>query len=82
MELVEKDKRRFVEGKEDLYRRLSVRECARVQSFSDEHKFYYKNLMAGYKMVGNAVAVNLGYYLAKKIYKDFKVLNLIKPYFI
>ena len=70
MELIAKDKRRFVEGKERLYRRLSVRECARVQSFPDEYKFYYKNVMAGYKMVGNAVPVNLGYYLAKRIFED------------
>jgi hypothetical protein len=35
---------------------LSVfRECARIQTFSDNHIFYYSNLMAGYKMVGNAV---------------------------
>jgi len=26
--------------------------------------------MAGYKMVGNAVPVNLGYYLAKRIFED------------
>ena len=70
MELVEKDKRKFVEGSEHLYRRLSIRECARVQSFPDEHKFYYKNLSAGYKMVGNAVPVELAYHLAKKIYED------------
>lgn len=28
---VDKNDCRFVEGKEDLYRRLTVRECARVQ---------------------------------------------------
>jgi len=72
MELVEKDKRKFVEGKEALYRRLSVRECARVQTFPDEHKFYYKNLTAGYKMVGNAVPPQLAFVLAKKIYEDLK----------
>jgi DNA (cytosine-5)-methyltransferase 1 len=71
MELVEKDKRRFVPTKEDLYRRLSIRECARVQSFPDEHIFYYKNLTAGYKMVGNAVPVTLAYHLAKAIKKCF-----------
>ena len=70
MELVEKDKRKFVEGKEDLYRRLSIRECARIQTFPDKHKFYYKNLTVGYKMVGNAVPPNLSYYLAKKIIED------------
>jgi len=67
MELIAKDKRRFVEGSEDLYRRLSIRECARVQSFPDEHEFYYKNLAAGYKMVGNAVPPTLAYHIAKAI---------------
>ena len=70
MELVEKDKRKFVEGSEKLYRRLSVRECARIQTFPDSHKFYYKNISAGYKMVGNAVPPNLAYFLAKKIIED------------
>ncbi len=72
MELIGKDKRRFVEGSEDLYRRLTIRECARIQTFPDTHKFYYKNLMAGYKMVGNAVPVNLAYILAQKIFNDLK----------
>jgi len=75
MELVEKDKRKFVEGKEKLYRRLSIRECARVQSFPDEHKFYYKNLTAGYKMVGNAVPPDLAYVLAKSILEQLKNKN-------
>jgi DNA (cytosine-5)-methyltransferase 1 len=70
MEFVEKDKRKFVDGSEKLYRRLSVRECARIQTFPDTHKFYYKNLTAGYKMVGNAVPPNLAYFLAKKIIGD------------
>ena len=69
MELIAKDKRIFIKGSENLYRRLSVRECARIQTFPDNHKFYYKNLMAGYKMVGNAVPVDLAYHLAKKIMK-------------
>ncbi|CAA6810157.1 MAG: DNA-cytosine methyltransferase (EC [uncultured Sulfurovum sp.] len=75
MEEVEKDKRKFVEGKEELYRRLTIRECARIQTFPDEHKFYYKNLTAGYKMVGNAVPPNLGYVLAQKIYEDLSALG-------
>ena len=82
MELVEKDKRRFVEGSEELYRRLSIRECARIQSFPDEHKFYYKNLTAGYKMVGNAVPPQLASILAQKIMDDLKDIILdksIKP---
>lgn len=72
MEDVEKDKKRFVPGKESLYRRLSVRECARIQTFPDTHKFVYKSVLNGYKMVGNAVPVNLASHLAKKIYADLK----------
>lgn len=67
MEFVEQNKRIFVPAHEHLYRRLSIRECARIQTFPDTHKFYYDNLTAGYKMVGNAVPPNLAYYLAKQI---------------
>lgn len=69
MELVEKDKRKFVEGSEHLYRRLSVRECARIQTFPDDFKFYYTGLNDGYKMVGNAVPVELAYHVAKQVKK-------------
>ena len=76
MEFVEQDVRIFVPGKVDLYRRLSIRECARIQTFPDSFKFYYDNLISGYKMIGNAVPVNLGYSLAKVIYRDIsKVVN-------
>lgn len=68
MEFIEQNKRIFVPAHEHLYRRLSVRECARIQTFPDTHKFYYDNLTAGYKMVGNAVPPNLAYYLAKQIH--------------
>ncbi len=78
MEFIEKDKRIFVQGSEELYRRLSVRECARIQTFPDSHKFYYNNLTAGYKMVGNAVPPNLSYYLAKKIIEDLSSIHLHK----
>lgn len=64
---IEPDVRKFVPGKEKLYRRMSVRECARVQTFPDNHRFYYTNVAAGYKMVGNAVPCNLGYCMAKSI---------------
>lgn len=67
MQFIEQNKRIFVTGKEKLYRRLSIRECARIQTFPDEHIFYYNNLIAGYKMVGNAVPCNLAYCLAKAI---------------
>lgn len=57
----------FDEKKLDLYRRLSVRECARIQGFPDEFEFLYDNLQDGYKMIGNAVPVQLAYVVAKQI---------------
>ncbi|MBP3195282.1 MAG: DNA cytosine methyltransferase [Cardiobacteriaceae bacterium] len=61
------DKCEFVQGKENLYRRLTVREAARVQGFPDSFEFIYKNLNDGYKMIGNAVPVNLAYEIACEI---------------
>ena len=67
MPKVEKNKNIFEPGKEALYRRLTVRECARIQGFPDDFKFYYTNLNDAYKMIGNAVPVNLAYEMAKAI---------------
>ena len=64
---VGKDKFQFVEGKEKLYRRLSVRECARIQTFPDDFKFYYNSLADAYKMIGNAVPVKLAEAVANQI---------------
>ncbi len=72
MKFIEQNKRIFVPGKEKLYRRLSVRECARVQTFPDTFIFKYKDVADGYKMIGNAVPVNFAYHLAKQIMKDLK----------
>lgn len=52
---------RFVEGKEHLYRRMTIREIARVQGFPDDFKFIYDETDTAYKMIGNAVPVNLAY---------------------
>lgn len=67
MIFVEQDKRIFAPGKENLYRRLSVRECARIQTFPDRFLFKYDNLADGYKMIGNAVPVNLAQAVAEAV---------------
>lgn len=72
MPKVDKNKHVFKEGFESLYRRLSVRECARVQGFDDNFKFYYNKLEDGYKMIGNAVPINLAYEMAKAINSSLK----------
>lgn len=74
MTFIEQNRREFVKGKEHLYRRLSLRECARIQTFPDDFEFKYSNLINGYKMVGNAVPVNMAYALASKIMEDLKSL--------
>ncbi len=70
MLFVEQNKRIFVPEAEHLYRRLTVREWARIQTFPDNFIFKYKNITDGYKMVGNAVAVEFARQLADVIYKD------------
>jgi DNA (cytosine-5)-methyltransferase 1 len=83
MEYVAKDHMRFVPGKEPLYRRLSVRECARIQTFPDSFIFKYNNVSDGYKLVGNAVPVELAKRLAIQIYKDieeFQEKDTKKPF--
>ena len=64
MEKVGLNKCQFVPGKEELYRRMTVREVARVQGFPDDFKFIYTDTDNAYKMIGNAVPVNLAYEVA------------------
>lgn len=53
-------------------RRLSVRECARIQTFPDDFIFYYDNISKGYKMIGNAVPVKFAEILAEQIKRDLE----------
>lgn len=69
---VEKNKQIFKPGFEHLYRRLSVRECARIQTFPDDFIFHYNKIAAGYKMIGNAVPVNMAYELGRAVSDDIK----------
>jgi DNA (cytosine-5)-methyltransferase 1 len=56
-------------------RRLTVRECARIQTFPDDYKFVWnkrkkqKGLSASsaYKIIGNAVPPLLSYHIAKRL---------------
>ena len=72
---IEKNKQIFDPEHENLYRRLSVREVARIQTYPDDFIFYYKSLLNGYKMVGNSVPVQLAYVLGSSIMNQFDLHN-------
>ncbi|MEI8204232.1 MAG: DNA cytosine methyltransferase [Bacteroidota bacterium] len=78
MKFIEQNIREFEKGKEELYRRLSIRECARIQTFPDSFILYYNNVAAGYKMIGNAVPVRMAKILAKTIFEDLNQLRINK----
>jgi DNA (cytosine-5)-methyltransferase 1 len=57
-----------------IMRRLTVRECARIQTFPDDFEFvksrksdYPLSASQGYKLIGNAVPPLLAYHLAKRL---------------
>lgn len=75
MKFISLNQRAFVSGCEHLYRRLSVRECARIQSFPDHFLFIYNNIKEGYRMVGNAVPPRLARLLASSIMDAFTSLH-------
>ncbi len=80
MENIGKNLCRFVPGKEDLYRRMTIREVARVQGFPDDFKFIYEATDDAYKMIGNAVPVNLAYEVACGIKEAFMLpLMVVSP---
>lgn len=62
-----KDEMIFDPNSPKPYRRLSVRECARIQTFPDKFVFKYSKINDGYKMIGNAVPVKLAEAIALKI---------------
>lgn len=73
---VDSNLHKFAEGHEHLYRRMTVREVARVQSFPDDYKFVYDDVNYGYKMIGNAVPVKLAYHVAISILETLKRHNI------
>ena len=68
---VGKNRHIFVEGKEHLYRRMTLRECARLQTSPDDFEFIYTNVDDGYKMMGNAVPVEFTKLMASAIKRAF-----------
>ena len=61
-------------------RRLSVRECARIQTFPDDYEFVFNdginkvNSSDAYKVIGNAVPPLLGYSIGKRLESLWKDL--------
>lgn len=62
-------------------RRLTIRECARIQTFPDDYEFIIppngktKGVSASdaYKIIGNAVPPLLGYHIAKQLEKNWEL---------
>lgn len=62
-------------------RRLTIRECARIQTFPDDYKFILpsingmKNVTASdaYKIIGNAVPPLLAYNLARRLQENWRL---------
>ena len=57
-----------------LERRLTVRECARIQTFPDDYEFvrevkdsFQLGASSSYKLIGNAVPPFLAYHFAKRL---------------
>lgn len=67
MEKVDKDKWKFKEEENKKVRRMSVRECARIQTFPDEFEFLGNPINENYKMIGNAVPVKLAQAVATNL---------------
>ena len=63
---VEKNLQKFVQGKEYLYRRMTVREVARVQTFPDDFKLI-GNQDEQHARIGRSVPPQLMYYIAKNV---------------
>ena len=72
MKFIEQNKRIFVPGKEHLYRRFLLGNVQESKHFQTILFSNINDIADGYKMIGNAVAVNFAFHLAKKIMDDLK----------
>ena len=67
MEKIDKDKWQFKNNSSMKVRRMSVRECARIQTFPDDFEFLGAPINENYKMIGNAVPVKLAEAIATNL---------------
>ena len=73
--VIMKEKEKYDYEFENGYsRRLSLRECARIQTFPDDFEFFYTDLRQGYKMVGNAVPPAFASLLARSIRDNILII--------
>lgn len=73
---IDTDRFEFAPESQDDYRRFSVREIARIQTFPDDFVFKYSRISDGYKMIGNAVPVALAEAFARRIFDDLSSLKI------
>ncbi|MBR7927042.1 DNA cytosine methyltransferase [Aerococcaceae bacterium zg-ZUI334] len=59
------------------WRRLSVRECARLQSFPDDFNFV-TSASAAYKVIGNAVPPVMAWHIARSVFYTLQRLKITK----
>lgn len=64
---IDKDKWQFKEDNKKKIRRMSIKECARIQTFPDDFRFLGDSINENYKMIGNAVPVKLAETIAKNL---------------
>lgn len=69
---VETDLRVFDSNNKNPVRRLSIRECARIQTFPDSFEFIENSVNEKYKMIGNAVPVLLAKAVAESLMESLK----------
>ena len=58
---------------------MTVREVARIQGFPDDFNFIYENVNDAYKMIGNAVPVNLAWAVGRSLIRLFNDIQRIMP---
>lgn len=76
---IEAHYRTTLDDKNDVtgWRRLSVRECARLQSFPDSFNFV-TSASSAYKAIGNAVPPVMAWHIARSVFYTLDQLNLLQ----